>query len=232
MKKIIILNTSGNVGKSVIAREVFKANMNDYELVEIESQNSSHNGFNINCVTLTSYKKLAIHFIKNPKLIIDLGNTEVFPTLDYLLENDLLNKLDVFVVPLAIEQKQWEDTTVLLQTLIKDFKIDPSKIYIIPNRVNVKDLSLLKTYEEKLKTLNVNVDSKYAIKELDLFKKLGIEKKLISELIEDTDYEDLIRKANGNEDEEERLFDLMCAQKPLKQLKELALEIKNWIIPN
>lgn len=228
MKKII-LNTSGNVGKSAIAREVFISNMDNYNLVEIETQNSSHKGFNVKCTTLDTHKKLAIQFIRSENLIIDLGNTEVFETLDYMVKNDFLSKIDKYIVPLIIEQKIWEDTTVLIQTLINHYSVDPKKIYIIFNRARREDNDILLSYESKLKKLNINVDSEYKITELEVFKTLGTEKKLISELISDTNFEKMI-KATDDEDEQERLFDLMIDQKPLKELKAQTVKIRDWII--
>ena len=48
--KICVLNSSGNVGKSTITREVFYPRMKDCEVVEIESINSSNSSFNMKTV--------------------------------------------------------------------------------------------------------------------------------------------------------------------------------------
>jgi MinD superfamily P-loop ATPase len=52
--KICILNGSGKIGKSSIAREVFYTNMEDCILYEIESNNSGSDKFN-----LDNYFKIA-----------------------------------------------------------------------------------------------------------------------------------------------------------------------------
>lgn len=228
--RIIILNTSGNLGKSTIAREVFLSNLDDANLFEIEPQNSSHTRFNVGINTIDNVKKLSIQILKNENMILDLGNTEVFNALEDLSELGFLDRFDKFVVPFVPNKKEWEDTSRTIQTLMFDYSIQKEKIYMIMSRFDEKkDFSKYKKYEESAEKLGVNFDIRKSIPTSDIITLASDMDCSIKDFIQDIDYEDLIIKTE-DEQEQERLFDLMMAQNPIKEFIKKLEDIKNYVV--
>ena len=75
--KVFILNSSGNVGKSTIAREVFASRMQDALIIEIETVNSSSAKFD--SINTKKYKAnddfthIYMDMIENENVIMDVG---------------------------------------------------------------------------------------------------------------------------------------------------------------
>ena len=71
--KILIMNNSGNVGKSLITREVFYQNfLSDNKMVlEIESRNASSSNFNMQVVRIDFDKPTALQDLTQYGIIYD-----------------------------------------------------------------------------------------------------------------------------------------------------------------
>lgn len=230
MAKIIILNTSGNVGKSTITREVFYANLEEYNIFEVEPQNSSHSRYSLDIGVLDSTKKLSIQLMRNSNLVLDVGNTEAFGTLEDLNNLDFLNRFDKFVIPFTMDDKVWEDTSLLIQSLKEDYRIDSNKIYLVLNLFDKKTPNeKFARFTESAKKLEVNFDVNLGIWNSDIITLCSTRKTNIDTLIEDVNYEELIKNTD-DEDEQERLFDLMMMQKPLRDFKKHLIDVKNYIL--
>ena len=180
--KIMILNNSGNVGKSFLARELFYYNMQEIcgnvALIEIETHNSASDKFGIKTIKIsgkelnTLFKQLLI----NDCAVVDVGASNIVNLFETLAKNDVSNiieEIDYFVVPVTDKAKIQDDTLKILIAL-KALNIPKEKIKVIFNAVdNIKQMN---TFLQKAKEI-VDIDENLAIPEyeyLNEIEKMGI----------------------------------------------------------
>lgn len=131
--KIAILNYSGNVGKTTIARDVFGYRLPNYELINVESVNDD--GKETTVIRGEEGDKLYTEVILNDDLILDIGSSNLesfFRTSEK--ESEIIESMDVFVIPVTPEKKQQQDTIKTLSDLLK-MKVKPSAIHVVFNQV-------------------------------------------------------------------------------------------------
>ena len=116
--KVLILHNSGNVGKSLIAREVFYQNFtkDDRMLLELESRNASSSSFNINVERIDFSKQSALQDITRYSIIyddfiLDIGSSEIK---DFLVAiektREIIDEFDLVIIPAIQDQKIIPDT--------------------------------------------------------------------------------------------------------------------------
>jgi len=168
--KVMILNNSGNVGKSFLARELFYINMqndcDDVALIEIETHNSASSKFGIDTIKIsgkeigTLYKQL----LMNDCAVIDVGASNIIALFEELSKNDVNNiieEIDYFIVPVTSKSKIQDDTIKVLLAL-KTLDIPKEKIKIIFNSVD--DIKQVDTFIQKAKEI-VDIDENLVIPE-------------------------------------------------------------------
>lgn len=139
--KVMIVNNSGNVGKSFVAREVFYHNMNcdDKKILEIETHNSSSKRFDelkddVIQIGGQEIGELNKHLIFDDCLIVDTGASNVTDLLRELEKNDkegILGEIDLFVVPVPPKEKQQKDSFKIVSILAD--VVPAEKIKVIYN---------------------------------------------------------------------------------------------------
>lgn len=138
--KICILNSSGNVGKSTVCREVFFPRLkNNCQVVEIESYNSSNSAFNMNTVKYEgseSFETLYEYLVNENDTIFDIGASEIASffqnATDYAGAIDIF---DIFVLVTIADSKMMEDTAKTI-LFLRSQEIDDEKIKVIFNQVD------------------------------------------------------------------------------------------------
>lgn len=118
--KVMLINNSGNVGKSFFSREFFYPNMSDPLIVEIESNNDSSTDFDLNIEKITAKKleKLNQFLLMNDDVIVDLGASQIENFLENLSNyDDLLEEIDLIVVPVPDNRKMHKDSLTVLDLL-------------------------------------------------------------------------------------------------------------------
>lgn len=168
--KVMILNNSGNVGKSFIARELFYINMqndcDDVALIEIETHNSASSKFGIDTIKIsgkeigTLYKQI----LMNDCIVADVGASNIVALFEELSKNDVNNiieEIDYFIVPVTAKSKIQDDTIKVLLAL-KTLYIPKEKIKIIFNSVD--DIKQVDTFIQKAKEI-VDIDEDLVIPE-------------------------------------------------------------------
>lgn len=202
--KIAIISNSGNVGKTIIAREVIAINMdNDPVLIEIETHNAGNSEFQeyfkqykkFTADQITEfYEELAI----NDEVIIDVGASNMVKFLQKLQEYGINNLFDKVVIPVTPDTKQQKDTLKTIVTLI-GLGTDATTIFVISNRVN-NIINFDKDFEVLLKAsadIGFNFGKDLVIKDTTIFKDLEKTNKLLKDVIEDsTNYIELAKNAN------------------------------------
>jgi len=137
--KIFILNSSGNVGKSTIAREVFASRMDNALIVEIETVNSSSAKFS--SINTKKYKAdddfstIYMDLIENENVIVDVGASNLSTFWKEVSKFAGISTLfDLFIIPTRSNDKIQEDTFKTIRFLHSE-GIDDSTIKVIFNGV-------------------------------------------------------------------------------------------------
>lgn len=139
--KIIVVNSSGNVGKSVICREILQPRIPNSKIVEIESYNSSSSMFNLNTIKYDGSEEFSTfyNFILSPaNVIFDIGASEIGNFFVNAQEfTGVLDMFDLFIVPTRNSSKIMEDTIKTIN-LLENQGVDTSKIKVVFNEVDRK----------------------------------------------------------------------------------------------
>lgn len=223
MSKILVINNSGNVGKSFISREMIYPNMSDCKIVEVESNNSSSSEFNVQTEKISgnNFEKLNRLFMRNDNLVIDLGASQIEKFFEELEQNDkeILEEIDLIIVPVIPNIKEIEDTLTLLEELKKvDLGI---KIEVILNRC--RDIKKFDFFIQEAKNIGFKVDTNLSLQEYKAISSLEEEKILTTEIIaNDKDYKKLAKEAYRNNDEElgDKYSDMYLLKSGSKAIRE------------
>lgn len=173
MSKIAILNYSGNVGKTTLAHDLLHYRMSDYILIHVESVNAD--GKENTIIRGENGEQLHIEMLLNDNLIMDIGssNLEAF-FYSGERESDILNSIDLFIVPVIPDIKQQRDTIKTVHDLLEK-GVAANKIIVIPNMVEnntptppKETFAILST---ALQELNVPFDLKNGIERHQLYGK-------------------------------------------------------------
>lgn len=211
--KVLVINFSGNVGKSTIAAHMLKPRMNKSTLFSVESLNNdaSSDGVEVETYKGKEYKELLEEVIMTDNAIVDVGasNAEFFCNLMNQYKGSS-KVFDYYLIPTIKDKKQSNDTLKTISSLLL-MGIPKRKIRVIFNRVEIDDdvktefNSLFKLITEANSLL---LDENYVIYNNAAFnqsKEYGIS---LADILDDkTDYSSLAKesKKNGNETEA-RLF--------------------------
>ena len=173
--KICILNSSGNVGKTTITREVFEPRMNNAKIVEIESYNSSNSAFGLDTVKFEGAEEFDIFYeyiISDDDVIFDIGASEIANFFTNAEEyTGAIDMFDYFIIPTIADAKIMEDTAKTI-LFLRSQEIDDEKIKVIFNSVerNVeKEFAALLNFD-------FNFDTNLFIKKSNFFKDLSLMK--------------------------------------------------------
>jgi len=192
--KVLVLHSSGNVGKSLITREVFYQNfVSDSKMVlEIESHNASSSSYNMNVVRIdfdkpSTLQVLTQYGIIYDDYILDVGASEIK---DFLLSigktKEIFEEFDLIVVPTLKNQKVIADTKKTM-AIIRHLGIE-SKLQVLFNCVTNSttiedDFSSLYDWAKQEK---FNLDSNLYFSDYsEQINDLSKQKLLSSELLED-----------------------------------------------
>ena len=207
--KVVVLNNSGNVGKSTIAREVFYANMEDAKLLEVETICSGNEKFK---ASLKDYERVQgvdmtriyTGLMEKENVVVDVGASNIYDFFGELKTFAGVEEIiDMFILPTTKDAKQLGDTIKTVKILNNEFGIPMEKITVIANRVKLKkvreDFKLLFSASSQF-GFNFNPD--LVVQEREVLMKLELGKKTIQDGVNDAkDYPSLIAK---EEDKKEK----------------------------
>jgi len=207
-----MMHNSGNVGKSLITREVFYQNFDgDNKMVlEIESRNASSSNFNMHVVRIDFDKPSALQELTQCGIIyddyiLDVGSSEIKEFLNAIEKSrEILDEFDLIIIPTLKDQKIIPDSkkTMMIVRLLGY----EEKLQVLFNRIAnpstiEEDFESLFAWAKKEKfNLDPNLYlADYTESTNDLIK----QKLLSSEIIKDTtDYRELAIKHHKNGDAE------------------------------
>ena len=220
--KILIVNNSGNVGKSFLSRELFLPNMKNAKIVEIETHNSSSSAFNIetNKINGNEIQELNKLFFRNDDLIVDLGASQIEKFFNELQQIDMsiLDEIDLIVVPAIPNIKEVEDTLVILDEL-RDLDLG-IRIEIILNRCEM--LKKFDFFIDEAKARKYKIDTNLQLQDYRAIADLEENKLLTTEILNsDKDYKKEAKEAykNGDDETGDKLSDLYLLKKQAKAIR-------------
>jgi len=206
--KIAIINSSGNVGKSMIAREVFGVNVPDAVAVEVETYNSGNRPYKkvfreYHKAPATAIEEIYARLIENENVILDVGASNI---LDFLRQLEtyagIEDLIDIFVVPTTSDAKQLKDTINTL-TILKNLGVDMKKVVVVANRANMATLERdFRVIFNAQKDFGFRFGEEYAIRETSVLHDLEIFGKTLTDVMEDeTDYRPKIIETKGTDEQ-------------------------------
>jgi CTP synthase (UTP-ammonia lyase) len=206
--KIALINNSGNVGKTTIAREVLGINMPNAVVIEIETHNTGNAKYEkvfkeYYKINATDIEELYAKLIENEDVILDIGASNI---LDFLRQLEqfagLETLIDLFLVPSTKDAKQLQDTLKTINILLQ-LGINPNQIVVIANRVNPTEFERdFKILINAQKEFGFRFSKDLSIRETSLLKDLELLGKTLTEIINDnTDYRKKIIETKGTQEQ-------------------------------
>lgn len=212
--KIAIINFSGNVGKTTVARHLLLPRMANAVVVSIESANADEG--ETDALNGKQFTRLQRAMQVTDDLIVDIGASNIEDLLESMEKfKGSHEDFDFFVVPTVADAKQLRDTANTVAKLAS-IGVEPARIRIVLNRVDngtpIEDqFSTLVKYlaENPLCTFN----EKCALTENEIYQLVKHDSRSIGDLAADTtDFKGLIAKA-ATTDEKIKLADRLAIKR-------------------
>lgn len=205
--KVAVINFSGNVGKTTIARQLLGTRMNADEFaVETINAGASDESVRTSRIKGKDFGELQEDLMLMESAIVDVGasNAEDFVKLMAQFSGSH-EEFDYFIVPVVSEKKQQADTINTIKTLAR-LGVPARKIRVVFNRVDPEDSQNIDNLfaavigfhqAEKLFTLKREA----VLFNNEIFDRLRALKKTVTEVVNDaTDYRALLREAKTDDD--------------------------------
>lgn len=132
--KIAVINFSGNVGKTTVARHLLLPRIEGAELISVESLNAGEGKGQ--AMRGRQFGALQEYLQTIDNAVVDIGASNVEELLDLMQKyRGSQEDFDVFVVPCVPALKQQQDTIATLVELAR-LGVPPSKVRLVFNMVN------------------------------------------------------------------------------------------------
>lgn len=217
-KKIVVMNFSGNVGKTTVAAHMLKPRLNDARIFSIESLNvdASSDGVDVEKMRGKKFGELVAEVMKTDDAIIDVGASNVEDFLKLMQQYDGSHEeFDFFVIPTVKAKKQMADTVNTIRALAA-LGIPKKKIRLLFNKVETDEdvagefapLFGLAEIEK-----NFTLNEKAVVYENEVFERLKSLGKSLQDISADqTDYRAMLKTAT-TEDDKDKCVEMIGAKR-------------------
>ena len=203
--KIIVLNNSGNVGKSVVCDVLFRPRLVGCESIKIETINND--GTNEEKLSAKDIAEIFEKINDADVCVIDVGASNIEVFIQNMKKMDgAIDDLDYFFIPCTTAVKQQQDTKETIKTLI-GMGVEIDKIKVIFNYFD-PEITLERQYQTLFESNLVDIlelkddKNQFCIEESQTFDLLARTGLTYSEVLNDErDFKSLIR---GTKVKEER----------------------------
>ncbi len=213
--KIAVINFSGNVGKSTVAKHLLMPRMNGAELIAIETINADEGADET--VKGKHFGQLQEQLLAVEDAVVDIGASNVEDVMKLMAQyRGSHEDFDIFVIPAVKEGKQVKDTIATIEAL-RAMGVPARKIRVVFNKLEADE-----TVEEAFYPLFAyhqdsrafTLEPAAVIHFSELYQRLRMHKTTIGELVADmTDYKAKIREAK--DDEEKARFAALLSMRRL-----------------
>ena len=200
--KIAVINFSGNVGKSTVARHLLVPRLRTAQLIAIESINSD--GSQDEAIRGKQFGQLQEALALMDDAVIDVGASNVEDFINLMTQYKGSHEdFDFFVVPTVSKAKQQRDTISTIEALA-DIGIPAKKIRLVFNMVEMDEqaeqvFSGLFEYHASAKRFTLKPDA--VIHTNDIYGKLNSAQQSIGDVLADpTDFKVQIRTAQSEQE--------------------------------
>jgi hypothetical protein len=194
MSKIAVINFSGNVGKTTIARHLLAPRMKGAEIISIESTNADEH--EVDALRGKDFGHLQQYMLASDDLIVDIGASNVDDLLKLMAKfKGSHEDFDYYLVPCVPDIKQQKDTANTVAQLAA-MGVPSSKIKIVLNRVEDGE-NPEKQFTSLIGFLAVKkvatIEPKAHLTNNEIYQRLRLDGRSITELSADgTEYKKLI----------------------------------------
>ena len=195
--KVAVINFSGNVGKSTVARHLLAPRLNNAEVIPIESINSD--GTDETAIRGKQFGELQEYLQTLDDAVIDIGASNVEDFVKLMKQYKGSHEdFDFFVVPTVPATKQQRDTISTVEALA-NLGVPAKKIRLLFNMVDLEEsperiFSGLFEYQRESKSFTLKPEAVIHVN--DIYGKLKGSKTGIREILADeTDYKERIKTA-------------------------------------
>ena len=198
--KVAVLNFSGNVGKTTVARHLLASRLNDAPIFPVETINSDGN--ESEAMKGKEFVELQIKLNLVDEAVIDIGSSNVEDVIKVMAQNPGSHEdFDYFVIPVVPAMKQQRDTISTIEALA-DLGVPAKKIRVLFNQVEMGDsveviFDGLFSYQREEKKFTARPEAVLHVN--PLFPKLANSATTISQILADeTDYKEKIKTATDS----------------------------------
>jgi len=185
--RVVLINLTGNVGKTTLARHLFRPRMPNAPVIPIETVNTGD--LPEGALPAEQFRRLTEFLAAADDAIVDVGasNAERF-----FVELDRYRgaheDVELFVVPTVPDPKPLRDTLATVAQLA-GLGVPPSRIRVIVNRVQTErrlgdDISALTAFAQA--TGKCVLDADAFVRENELFAELQAGTETVADLLTDT----------------------------------------------
>jgi hypothetical protein len=223
--KVVVINFSGNMGKTTLSGHMLQPRMNNAPIFSIETINSNGtaDGLELEQMRAKRFGDLDEKMLMLDNAIVDVGSSNVEEYMKQMQQySGSHEEIDFFIVPALKERKQQADTINTIMALSR-VGVPRKKIRLIFNKVDLDD-----TIEEEFASLfglaelhkNFIINPDAVIYYSEVFEKLKSVGKSLGDITKDeTDYRELMRSSSDPDEKE------YCRK--MVQLKRLATSANN-----
>lgn len=161
--KVAVINFSGNVGKTTIARNLLQRKLN-CDIFTVETLNSTDE--TAIKYSASQFSDIQQEMILNDNIIVDIGSSNVEEMIkQFSSYRGSHDDFDYFVIPTVNDKKQINDTIETIIFLVDGLGVSANKIKVIYNRVDSIDNldSDFFAIKAKLKQLKVKKADSYIL---------------------------------------------------------------------
>lgn len=190
----LVMNFSGNVGKSTVARHLLLSRLDNAQLIPIESINSD--GSEDEQFRGNQFGELIESLPMFDNAVIDVGASNVEDFVNLMKKYDGSHEyFDYFIIPTVSKTKQLKDTVSTIKTLssigVSSKKIIPVFNMVEDTEIVEKSFSIVFDYHADNKSFNLKTNA--VIHENELFTRLKDTSLSVDDIFNDeTDYKALM----------------------------------------
>ena len=200
--KVAVINFSGNVGKSTVARHLLAPRMNEATVIPVESINSD--GTQDETIRGKQFGELQNDLSILDDVVVDIGASNVEDFVSMMKQYEGSHEdYNYFIIPTVPKTKQQRDTISTIEAL-SIIGIPSEKIRIVFNMVDIEEnvrriFSGIFDYAELSK--NCTINNECVIQNNEIYEKINSSEKTISQILNDpTDFKEMIKKIDSSEE--------------------------------
>jgi len=196
---VMILNFSGNVGKSTLTKYLFQPRLNGCKIYSVESINENeHEEENLRGNALGAILDDMVNY---EHCLLDVGSSNAETVVNLLSKyGNAHEDFDAFVIP-AISKKKVINDTISTAEALNQLGVPPEKIIVIMNQIDI-DTSVLFEFDA-LKAVNdilLTFDEKLQIPTHDFFGRIaGTGKDFLDIITDEKDYGAIVRETSKDD---------------------------------